>query len=428
MRLLMSWTRSAITLFVALMLFFPVPPALAGYLNTIDPSRLPKEAIPILSQLGELEPYVEQWQQAWTFTRPKDQMKDTIKELYSISSKLVEKNPDNGELLLLLGIMGFYGHNIDLGGYSQHADMYFSSARKLLTTDYRPLWLLGMHLSKSTRCLEGMRILLEAESKYSIREPMFWEDYAAAAYFASMPKHVLMALDKVGEISGKKSKLEDSLGNTVRASTKTPKPGDRIEAGDLWQSILGDGSVTIMSYPFGYKFAIPRNREGDLQLTNFDGRFAALKVRLTPRMGSSGAKYIPTVQVMAFIAPEGEALGSFSKRFLSKTAKWQKYDAALGLGEVSQLGESAQFYKDDGGAKVLMIAFERKTPNISGLLLEEPRDSPKSMEPSKFYRFSNYYERFKGRLFYQIWLETPARFYDQSLEEFKEILKTFVVE
>jgi hypothetical protein len=233
-----------------------------------------------------------------------------------------------------------------------------------------------------------------------------------------------MALDKVGEITRKKSKLEDFLGNKVRASTKTPKPGDRIEAGDLWRSIPGDRSITIMSYPFGYKFTIPRNREGDLQLTNFDGRFAALKVRLTPRMGSSGAKYIPTVQVMAFIAPEGEALGSFSKRFLSKTAKWQKYDAALGLGEVSQLGESAQFYKDDGGAKILMIAFERKAPNISGLLLEEPQGSLESMEPGKFYRFSNYYERFKGRLFYQIWLETPARFYDQSLKEFKEILKT----
>jgi hypothetical protein len=75
-----------------------------------------------------------------------------------------------------------------------------------------------------------------------------------------------------------------------------------------------------------------------------------------------------------------------------------------------------------------MIAFERKAPNISGLLLEEPQGSLESMEPGKFYRFSNYYERFKGRLFYQIWLETPARFYDQSLKEFKEILKTFVVE
>lgn len=413
-------------LFIVVLLLF-ASPALAGYLNAINLDRLPKEATDILSQLRELEPYVEEWQVTWSHSRSKEGTMTRVKELYERSESLLAKNPENGELLLLCGLIAFYGHNVNLDNFSERADAHFASAQKVLTNDYRPLWLLGMHLAKSTRCAEGMKALLEAERKYSIREPLFWDDYAAAAYFTAMFNHSLQALGRVRELSGRESRLEDIFGDKIRAAAKTPKPNEKIQAQNLWQSSVDDTAVTIVSFPFGYKFSVQKKEDRDFQTTNFDGRFAVLQVRLTPHTGTEGVIRIPTLQVATFIAQEKETLENFTKRFLNKSAKWQNYEVGLGLGEVAYTGESSEYYKTDGGVKVVMVAFERNSPKISGLLLEEPRGALKGAN-SGFYRINPYYQRFKERLFYQIWLETPMRFFDQTLAEFKAILKTFMVE
>lgn len=425
-RITQGQTGFKVTLSVAILMLF-ASPVIAGYLNVINPDRLPIETVGMLSELRKLEPYVEEWQPIWSHDRTKDEIKARIGELYRKSEDLIARNKENGELLLLCGLIAYYGHNVDLDKSSERADAHFASAQKVLANDYRPLWLLGIHLVKSTRCAEGMKALLEAERKQSIREPLFWENYAMAAYFTSMYSHALQALERVRELSGKKSKLDNIIGDKMRAAAKTPKPGDKLQAQDLWRSTEGDTAIKIISFPLGYKFSVKKKEERNFQTTGFDGRFAALKVRLTPRIGAEGVRFFPTLQIITFVAEGKEMLENFAKRFLSKSAKWQSYDLNLGLGELAYIGESSDHYKAGGGAKVVMIAFERSSPKISRFAIEEPEEELKGANPG-FYRLTDYYQRFEGRLFYQIWLETPARFFDDSLAEFKDILKTFIVE
>jgi hypothetical protein len=45
-----------------------------------------------------------------------------------------------------------------------------------------------------------------------------------------------------------------------------------------------------------------------------------------------------------------------------------------------------------------------------------------------FYRYRGRVERFRERLFYMIMLEAPASVFAESLEEFRGLLKTLVVE
>ena len=133
------------------------------------------------------------------------------------------------------------------------------------------------------------------------------------------------------------------------------------------------------------------------------------------------------MQFFTFVPKEGETLQTFSARFV-KTDKWQSYQTNLGLNERAYVFEDSNIYKTDGGAKVILIVFERQEPANPGYILEVPHDSMKKMEPGKFYRLSEYHVRLAGRLFYQIWLETPKAFFTESLEEFNRILKTVVVE
>jgi hypothetical protein len=402
-------------------------PATAEYLDIIDVNQLTPEARILLTQVREVEPYVDEWLATWSHSRAKEEVTARIKEHYDSSKTLLAKNTDNAEIYLLCGLIAFYAHNVDLGDSEEQADTYFAAASKLCPNDFRPLWLLGMHLAKSRRCVEGMKSLLGAEGKQSIREPRFWEDYALAAYFTSMFGHALQALERVRELSGKKSRLDNAIGDKIRAVAKTPQPGEKIQARDLWQSSTAGTALRIVSFPLDYKLLVKKRKNQYLRNTDFDGRYAMLQVGLTPQTGAEGMKRIPMLHIMTFTASEQESLEKITKPFLNNKLKWRKYDLGLGLNEVSCMGAGSQFYKRDGGIRIVMVAFERDAPKISRLALEEPEAEIEGAGAG-YYQLSGFYQRFERRLFYVLWLETPELFFDKSLVEFKDILKTLIIE
>lgn len=406
-------------------------PAIASYLNVIVQGRLPRESVQLISELRKWESYVEEFQPEWSHDFSKKEIKARIGGFLKRTEELLATNEENGELHLLCGLIAFYGFNVDLENARDRADMHFAAARRLFPDDYRPLWLLGMHLVKSTRSVNGMKALLEAEKKQPIPEPQYWEDYATAAYATNMFRHSLKALERVRELTGNKSRLYDLLGKKLREVVMTPKPGAKLEAKFLWQFKKNNGAVRVVSFPFGYSLSAAVREGEDIQYTDFDGRFAAFKVRLTPRTGAGGVIRIPTLQIMTFIPPKQESLEDFTKRLLGGRQKWQKYDLGLGLNEICYRAESDEPYAEDGGASLVMISFEKDCPKVSGLALEEPSASweeSQNEESPRWYRLDAYYTRFKEKLYYQIWLETPRRFFEQSLVEFKNILRTFIVE
>jgi hypothetical protein len=402
-------------------------PLFAGYLDVIEPSRLPKEAIPIIMGLRDIEPYVHDYQNTWPYEIPKDQVKTRIQEAYTATSSILASNKDNGELHLLLGLIGYFGHNLDVANYTAHADDHFSKAVDLLKNDCGVQWLYGMHLYKSTRVAQGVRSLLSAETTCKNQPPAFWEDYALAAYYAVMPGHALLALKKFRELTGETSALDGVIGDPIRLSAEPTEPGKKLPAGEVWRRREAGDSVQFFSYPLGIMFSLPKIPEPDLKVADFTGTFGALQVGLTPRKGKSGVERVPTMQFFTVVPKEGETLQAFSARFV-KTDKWQSYQPNLGLQELAWVVEDSDYYKTDGGAKAILIVFESPEPANPGYLLEAPEDSTKYMQKGKFYRYSEYHTRLKGRLFYQIWLETPKAFFNESVEEFNRVLKTVVVE
>ncbi len=416
---------------MAAFILLSASPVVAGYLNVIVQERLPRETSRMIAELKELEPYIGGWEPTWSYEVSKDDVRTRIGALMKDAEELSAKGRDNGELHLLCGLIAFYGYNVDLEGTRERADLHFAAAQKLMPDDYRPSWFLGMHLYKSTRTVDGMKALLEAEKKASIRDELFWDDYALAAYGTGMIGHSLKALDKCRELTGKASGLDEVMGAKIREMIKIPAQGTKMEPEDLWQFDRRGEAVQILSYPFGYKFLARPKCEEYLWYTGFDGKAAALKVRLSPRTGAGGDTIIPTVQVLTMIAPGKGTAEGLAKLMLGGSKKMQKFDMGLGLGEAGYMIDDPENYKEDGGTKMVVIAFARDCPRISRLSLEELYDITGGQEPKSeptFFRLSPGFGRFKERLFYIIGLETPTNFFDQSLAEFKDILSTFVVE
>jgi hypothetical protein len=236
----------------------------------------------------------------------------------------------------------------------------------------------------------------------------------------------MKALRKVKELIGEKSILEDNVGERLKESSKPTQPGKKLPAKDLWRYGESDTSAQFASYPLGMKFSVSKDTK--LNIGDFTGDMGLVEIWLTPRKGKTGEKRVPTMDIAAFVPKEGETLQTFSARFMKK-GKWESYQMSLGLNEQAWTTEDGALYKADGGAKVLFITFERPEPADAGYIFETPSDFPKNKDQSPtFYRLTEYHERIRGRLFYQIWLEAPKAFYGDAFGELAGIMKTFVVE
>ncbi|MGD0229346.1 MAG: hypothetical protein ABSC19_03170, partial [Syntrophorhabdales bacterium] len=89
----------------------------AGYLDVIDVSRLPKEFAPHFDKLKRIEPYVDTYRFGpWRLDIPKEKIAEQIEEIDDRDSAISRKDHEK-ELFLCLGLIGYFGHNLDMPGY-----------------------------------------------------------------------------------------------------------------------------------------------------------------------------------------------------------------------------------------------------------------------------------------------------------------------
>ena len=85
-------------------------------------------------------------------------------------------------------------------------------------------------------------------------------------------------------------------------------------------------------------------------------------------------------------------------------------------------------YKDIGGGHMYMIGVERKAPGYPGLLLERPVGFPKGNSGQvSFYSYPEYKDRFKGRIFHAIMLDSCEDIHEQSLSIFKNMFENQII-
>jgi hypothetical protein len=422
--------RSLIYFFITT--FISLQFANAGHLEQINVRTLPQDEniTNNLLKMKALEPYVEYWVYEWNFKIGKDKVINEINALYSEIAGYLKNDSLNGELFLYSGLIAHYAYNLDLQEYWELAEAHLLKARELMKGDFRPDWFLGLHYIQSDHIKEGMNVFLNITKERDIENGLFWEDYAMSSYFSQMFQNTLMGLDKAKEILGEDSDYEKLFGKKIRKKISVPGKKSKIEIRKLWNLSKSDSLINFVSFPLGYRISIPLHWK--VRPFPYQKRAAGLYVEIEPIKGIHG-DMLPTMTVSAHVAGKKENIEDFIKNAMNAMkfdVSFEKYNCNLGLNESSYIGINSVLYPEEGGARIILVYFERNEPEYKGIRLERPREFSNTSEGANFYSLNadKIFSRFNGKLFYVIVLECSESIFEKSLAEFNRALKSFIVE
>jgi hypothetical protein len=85
-------------------------------------------------------------------------------------------------------------------------------------------------------------------------------------------------------------------------------------------------------------------------------------------------------------------------------------------------------YQNIGGGHMYMIGIERAAPRYPGLLLETPLTLPEgNTQEVMYYTASDSKDRFKGKIFYVLMLDSCEDIHEQSLTIFRTLFDSQII-
>ncbi|HSD06245.1 hypothetical protein [Flavobacterium sp.] len=128
-------------------------------------------------------------------------------------------------------------------------------------------------------------------------------------------------------------------------------------------------------------------------------------------------------------ANDNDKLSDYINNFVSKYSNKKqisfsdKYDKIIAY-EIQE----KSMYQNLGGGHLYMIGIERNAPKYPGLLLENPATMPKGIPGQvNYYRATDSQDRFKGKMFYLIMLDSCEDIHEQSLAVFKTLFNSQII-
>ncbi len=373
--------------------------------------------------------YYDHWTNTWTYDKPKADCIKQLKEHYTTFSTLPTKN---SEVLLLLGDIAHYLYNLDdtvfnTTEYNEKAINNYTSAIKESPKDYRGYWFIGYHYALSNVPTSAIDNFMKAEKMLPQKQPAdFWNDYAWATAVTNMPSHCIFAMDKVKNISGKEGSFQQQLGETIYKRITPVDKNQSYDKKDIWTAEEGE-KITFVSRPLGVKILV--DSTWDLQVYDYQKNQAAFIMNPSTIANKKGKEIHYTIAILIKTANDNDKLSDYISNFVSKYSDKKqisfsdKYDKIIAY-EI----HDKTMYQDIGGGHLYMIGVERTEPKYPGLLLENPVSLPKGNSTEvTYYRPTESQDRFEGKIFYAIMLDSCEDINEQSLAIFKTLFNSQLI-
>jgi hypothetical protein len=158
-----------------------------------------------------------------------------------------------------------------------------------------------------------------------------------------------------------------------------------------------------------------------VQISDFANRQAYITFQPETVEGKQGNRIGFTMLLLVKVPKPGETLDAFVESLMKKTIGARDTNSVVldrYPESVSYTFRSNEVYGDRGGAHMHFIGIERSAPAFPGMALES--------EPSKLGQ-NPFHDRFRGRLFYLLLLDTCEDIHSASWITFMDFLKNELV-
>jgi len=390
--------------------------------NFIDISKISSDSkhVTAFKYIKNNQEYYNHWSNEWSYSMPKEEFIKKLQEYYSSFSEITGRN---SELSLLLGDISHFLYNLDDPGSFDLAVKNYTSAIEASPKDYRCYWFLGNHFALANVPVRSIENFRKAEELLPIEQPSeFWNDYAWATALTNMPSHCIYAMDKVKSISGMQGSLENQLGETIHKRIISVDKDKSYKKEEIWTARQGE-KLIFKSRPLGLKILV--DSSWNLSIYDYSNHAAAFIINPPILKNKNGKEIHYTIAIIMKTANSNDALDDYINNFVSKypnKSKIQfskKYDKMIAY-EI----KDETLYQDIGGGHLYMLGIERSSPKYPGLLLEDPEILPKSSGgPVSYYRPADCKDRFEGKIFYAIMLDSCEDINEESVSIFRTLFE-----
>ncbi|HEV7423835.1 MAG TPA: hypothetical protein VGO21_01465, partial [Candidatus Paceibacterota bacterium] len=368
--------------------------------------------------------YYNHWTNEWNYDKPKEELVKELRNIYSSFSGISMKTT---ELYLFLGDISNYLYNLDDISYFESAVRNYKSAIELSPKDYRCYWFLGYHFALSNNPDSAVKNFLKAQSLLPAEYPAdFWNDYAWTSGITNMPSHCIYAMNQAKRMLGTNGSFETQLGESIYKSRVEVDRDRSYKKEEIWTANQGE-PITFTSRPLGIKILVDSSWE--LIVNDYEKRQAVFIMKPPALRGIKGNDIHYTIAIFMKAANENDKLPDYIKNLISghtdktRISFSNKYDKMDAYEIIDK-----NIYKNIGGGHTYMIGVERSMPGYPGLLLESPATFPRNDSSQvSFYQTPEYMDRFKGRIFYAILLDSCEDIHEQSLSVFKKMFEDQII-
>jgi tetratricopeptide (TPR) repeat protein len=389
-------------------------------INFIDISKISSDRkfVTAFNYIKENQHYYDHWTNEWSYDKPKEILINKLEENYSIFSSLPAKKE---ELYLLLGDIAHYLYNLDDTAYYNIAVESYDSAIRTNPNDYRTYWFLGFHYALSNVPTQAIDNFLKAQELLPIEQPAdFWNEYAWATAVTNMPSHCIFAMDKVKSISGKEGSFETQQGQGIYKKIVAVDKDKSYKKEDIWTASQGT-KTTFISRSLGIKILV--DSTWIVSVYDYTNHQSAFIINPPTIKNEKGKEIHYTVAILIKSGNDKDKLEDYISNFVAKypdkrkISYSDKYDKMVAY-EI----KDKSMYKDIGGGHLYMLGIERNAPKYPGLLLENPSKLPNGNTGQvTYYTASDSKDRFKGKIFYAIMLDSCEDIHEKSFAIFKAL-------
>jgi len=368
-------------------------------IEVIDFSALAKYSLisADVSYLRENSWKFDHWSPKWIYA---DTKADCLLHLKGASLRLeslLERSPNDIDLVLLLLDVYQYRYNIDDDSILGQFQNLVTASERLFPSDYRPIWSEAVFLSDGGRFIEAVATfqrILNDRNELTTVHPGLLKDYAKTCYLSTMLSTAKISMDRYLKITGY-HKEDVLLARMIEEKIKRPVLDSEYGPEEVWQTTRNDSEIRLYSSMLSTTFIIPIDWKA--RLVGYKN-FESICLLTPPEIRSKSGKLI-TIHFLLIHSTKKQDFEKFISYIEEDFGKGYDFSdipmpQVVGTKQKSERVRNPNMYKDRSGMSGYMIFRGNPVTEDAGFNMDRPASLPQQDSEKAYFNVSQQFIRF----------------------------------